>query len=144
MDDYDYPISESIENELVTLAGDSNSSILRDMKQLLGVEEGSSNFDRDVIIHTNGAIFSLLQLGIGPKKGFSIKGYDEIWSDLIPDRIDLEGAKTYLYFCARLSFDPPQMGYYVTLMERQRDETAWRLVHQIEDGEGGEENVDNN
>jgi len=134
--DNDHPASDT------GVIKSTSHSILKDMKQLLGVEEGSTNFDRDVIIHINSAIFALSQLGVG-SKGFSIKGHEETWEELVPESY-LEGVKQFLYLHARLAFDPPQMGYYVNLMKEQRDEMAWRIVHQIENEEGGEENVDNN
>ena len=42
------------------------NSILESIKQMLGVDVEDTNFDRDLIIHINGALMIMNQLGIGP------------------------------------------------------------------------------
>lgn len=109
------------------------TSIFDDIKQMLGLELDNESFDVDVRTHLNTALFQANQLGIGPKSGFRVHGREEEWVEFIQDyRMDLEGVKSYIYLCVKLIFDPPDMGYYVSLMEKQRDELAWRLVVQAE------------
>ena len=49
-------------------------SILDTIKKLLGGSENDNHFDTDLIIHINSVFMILNQLGVGPEKGFSIKG----------------------------------------------------------------------
>jgi len=110
-----------------------DSSILKDVKQALGVEESSTSFDKDIIIFTNAALFVLPQLGVGPPDGFSISDDSATWEDVILDRSDLiGGVKAFVCLDTRLKFDPPQMGYYVNLMKEQVEELKWRIVSQVE------------
>lgn len=116
-------------------------SILTSVKKLLGIEKDYTHFDKDIIIHINGAFMTLNQLGLGPTKGFNIRDDSTTLVDFIGDREDLESVITYLYLKVRLLFDPPQMGYLVDAINKQIAELEWRFIIQMEgaivDGECG-------
>ena len=60
-------------------------SILTSIKKMLGIIEEYEQFDADLIMHINSVFMILNQIGVGPSRGFSIKGEDEVWIDFIPD-----------------------------------------------------------
>lgn len=102
-------------------------SILTSIKKLLGLTEEYEAFDGDIIIHIN-TVFSILnQLGIGPEKGFSIKGKEETWDTYI-DSNYAEMVKTFVYLKVRLIFDPPSSSYVVDSINRSISELEWRLA----------------
>lgn len=84
-------------------------SILQTIKQLVGVNPDSDDFDLDLIIHINSVFATLNQLGVGPKDGFEITGSDEVWSSFT-DNKKLAGIKSYMAMKVKLMFDPPQNG----------------------------------
>ena len=61
----------------------------------------------DLIMHINSVFMILNQIGVGPSRGFSIKGEDEVWIDFIPDDSRLELVKSYMHLKVKLIFDPP-------------------------------------
>lgn len=107
-------------------------SILTSIKKLLGIEAEDTHFDPDIILNINMVFMTINQLGIGPETGFIITGKDEIWSDLLGDRKDVEGVKTYVYLKVRLIFDPPSSGVLIEAIERQIRELEWRLNIQVD------------
>lgn len=108
------------------------SSILTSVKKALGIDATYTNFDHDVILHTNTALMNLNQLGIGPITGFIIEDDTKTWTDLLGTRLDLEAVKSYIYLKVRLLFDPPSSSFVLDAMERQVKEMEWRLNVQTE------------
>lgn len=109
-------------------------SILTSIKKLLGIEEDYTYFDNDIIMNVNSALFNLMQLGVGPTSGFTIKDKEATWADFLGDRIDLEPVKTYVYLKTRLAFDPPQTSFLIDAIKNQISEIEWRLNVQVEGG----------
>jgi hypothetical protein len=107
-------------------------SILTSIKKLLGGSEEDTNFDTDIIMDINSALMSVNQLGIGPDTGFVITGKNEIWSQLLGDRKDLEGVKTYIFLKVKLMFDPPSSSFVLESINNQITEFEWRLNSQAE------------
>lgn len=107
-------------------------SILTSIKKLLGIDEATTHFDSELIMHINAALMSANMLGVGPIAGFLITDKTAKWSDFIGTRTDLEAIKLYIYFKVRLVWDPPQMGYLVDSMVQQIQELEWKLNAQIE------------
>lgn len=83
-----------------------NDSILTSVKKMLGIMEGYTHFDDDIIMHINGVLFTLFQLGIGDEP-YSITDETQLWSDFFPDVNKLEVIRPYVYLKVRLAFDPP-------------------------------------
>lgn len=105
-------------------------SILRSIKQLLGIDSDFEQFDSEIIIHINSAIGDLTNLGVGIEEGYFITGYDEVWEvflDREPQSI-INSAKLFVYFRVRLSFDPPMNSFLVDSMDRQIKELSWKMV----------------
>ena len=107
-------------------------NILDSIKKLLGIDEADLNFDQELIMHINSVFMVLNQLGVGPVGGFKISSNEEVWTDFVGTRLDLESVKSYIYLKVRLLFDPPQNSFLVSSIEKQIEEQEWRLQVQVE------------
>ena len=94
------------------------SSILNDIKHALGILPEDTAFDSDVILHTNTAISTLTQLGVGPVEGFAVRTAAEEWSQFADDP-RLSAVQSFIFLTVKLMFDPPASGYATLAMERQ-------------------------
>lgn len=104
------------------------SSVLNDIKKLLGLDEAYKVFDQDIMIHTNSAFSTLEQLGVGPREGFMIYSESTTWSTFLSGSdFYLNQVKTYIYLRVRLLFDPPGTAYLVNAINDQIKELEWRL-----------------
>lgn len=103
------------------------TSILEDTKKVLGIDKDAIEFDTDIVMHVNTAFFQLMQLGVGPKHGFTITDETQKWDDFFQGRKDLEAVKSYIFVVVRLVFDRPETSYGIQALEKMRDEWAWRL-----------------
>lgn len=102
-------------------------SILNSTKKVLGLNEGYTAFDQDVVTHINAAFSVLNQLGVGPADGFYIADEAPVWADLeVPDN-QLNLIKTYIYLKVRYLFDPPGTSFHLSAMQKQIEEFEWRL-----------------
>lgn len=105
------------------------SSILKDVKKMIGPSEIYDQFDQDLIIHINSVFTILQQLGVGPKEGFSIEDDGADWSDFIEDIESsniFQMVRSYMYLKVRMQFDPPT-GSVASAFEEQIKEYEWRL-----------------
>jgi len=108
---------------------DATNSIMTSIKKLLGIAEEYTEFDADILMHINTALFVLTQLGIGPPEGFAIEDDTALWSDIITSEAStkLEAIKSYVYMKVRIIFDPPNAGPMLQALERQILEYEVRL-----------------
>lgn len=102
-------------------------SILISIKKLLGISAEYEPFDAEIITHINSAFSTLNQLGVGPANGFMIRDEDAVWSDFLPESMQLECVKTYMGQKVRLMFDPPDRTPVLQSLEKQVAEWEWRL-----------------
>lgn len=103
-------------------------SILTSIKKLLGIAEGYTQFDADIIMHINSVFMTLTQLGVGPSEGFYIEDDSAEWMEFVPDLNKLQAVKTYIYLKVRLVFDSASLGSAtLAAYERQIQELEWRL-----------------
>lgn len=104
------------------------NSILNSVKKLLGVSDGYTAFDLDIIIHINSAFSTLSQLGIGPVEGIAIEDSSATWDVLNLSTNQLQSmVKTYVYLKSRMGFDPPATSFHIEAMNKQIEEQEWRL-----------------
>ena len=102
-------------------------SILTSIKKLLGPTEEYEHFDTDLIMHINSVFSILTQMGVGPSEGFSIMDENDMWSDFIQGRPNIELVKSYVYLKVKLLFDPPSSSAVIESINRQISEFEWRL-----------------
>ena len=103
------------------------NSILISTKQVLGVGEGYTVFDLDIMTHINAAFSVINQIGVGNPSGFFIEGETEVWADIGVPNNQLNLVKTYILLKVRMLFDPPATGFLIDAMTKQISEYEWRL-----------------
>lgn len=125
--------TESMENtesaeKAESMKGTENTeSILTSVKKLLGIDEGYTHFDPDLIMHINSVFSILAQMGVGPPQGYSISGAEDRWSKFIVDQNCLPLVKSYVYLKVRLLFDHPLSAAVIDSIHQQIKEFEWRL-----------------
>ncbi len=103
-------------------------SILTSIKKLLGIVEGYTHFDTDIIMHINSVFADLTQMGVGPATGFSIEDSSAIWDDFTSDNLLIQSVKSYMVLRVKLLFDPGSIGSStLASYERQIAQWEWRL-----------------
>lgn len=102
-------------------------SILNSIKKLIGPSAVYNNFDTDLIIHINSVFTILHQLGVGPSEGYRITSEHNTWDEFIPDDIQIELVKTYVYLKVKLIFDPPDRAAVLEAMNNTIIECECRL-----------------
>ena len=102
-------------------------SILTYVKQMHGISENDTSFDKELVGHTNGALMVMTQLGVGPIEGYHITSADETWVEFLGARTDLELVKTDVYLRVKLVFDPPTNSFLVNAINDQIKECDWRI-----------------
>lgn len=104
------------------------TSILDDVKKVLGIDPDYHAFDADITMHINTAFGELFQLGIGPETGFEILSNAENWDMFLPENDPtFNGVKSYVVLFVRLLFDPPPTSFGIQAMQSQLDKLVWRL-----------------
>jgi hypothetical protein len=104
-----------------------STSILDDVKKVLGLDPSYTVFDADVLMHINSAFSTLNQLGIGPQEGLMIEDDSATWDSLIGTDPRKNMVKSYVCLKVKQMFDPPGTAYLVDAMEKQVREIEWRL-----------------
>lgn len=102
------------------------SSILDDIKHMLGVTPEETAFDVDITIAINAAFGTLTQLGVGPVVGYQITSKDNVWEEFYTDP-RMNAIKTYVFLRCKIVFDPPTTGFTQQAMENQIKELEFRL-----------------
>lgn len=108
-------------------------SILTSTKKILGVAADDPSFDLDIMTHINTAFSTLHDLGVGPVHGFAIEDATPVWTDFLKGTVfeqsisQLNKIKTCVYLHTRLLFDPPTTAHLLGAVEKQLQETQWRL-----------------
>lgn len=102
-------------------------SILNSVKEMLGISIDDTSFDKELLMHTNGALMVMTQLGIGPVEGFSIESDKETWSEFFNDRKNLNLVQTDVFLRVKLIFDPPTNSFLVTSINHQIEEYDYRI-----------------
>lgn len=103
-------------------------SILTSVKKLLGIAEECTDFDADIIMYINMALFALVQMGVGPGEGYAISGKENEWTEFVADPVKVEAVKAYMAVKVRLlGFDPPQSSTTMEALKNTASEMEWRL-----------------
>lgn len=102
------------------------SSILNDIKNMLGITADEHAFDQDIIATINAAFGNLNQLGVGLVVGYQITGEGNQWEEFYTDP-RLNGIVTYIFLKSKIVFDPPTTGFTQQAYERQIQELEFRL-----------------
>lgn len=104
-----------------------DQSILTSTKKILGIDQGYTVFDLDIVTHINAAFSILTQLGVGPEEGFMIEDESTLWEEYPVPLEQLNLVKTYVFLKVRILFDPPGTSYLIKAATDQIQEYEWRL-----------------
>lgn len=104
----------------------ASSSILNDVKHTLGLLPEDTAFDSDIMMHINSTFGTLTQLGVGSVLGFQITGPENEWVEFFTDP-RLNAVKSYIFLCVSMLHSPPDTGFVLNSMERQKDALEFRL-----------------
>lgn len=96
-----------------------NTSILNDIKALLGPDEAYDHFDQDIIFHINLALARARQIGVGPDNGFLVTDETDTWNDFFGDSQKVPMIKGYVYARVKLGFDPPSNSFLAEALKEQ-------------------------
>ncbi len=106
-------------------------SILKTIKEALGIVDDYTAFDSQIIMHINSVFMILNQIGIGPEGGYQIQDKADAWSEFIV-KSDWDGelfnlVKTYIAIKVKMIWDPPSSNALLDVYQRQIDEFEYRL-----------------
>ena len=108
---------------------DLTKSILKDVREAVGLSSDSTEFDTELIMHINSAIGKLNQNGVGAF--LVVQNEEPKWSDL-QDPLQVEGNKffqmvpLFIALSTKLIFDPPPPSA-VEYFASNIDQHLWRL-----------------
>lgn len=105
----------------------AEQSILKSVKNVLMVPEDYDVFDQQLIMHINGALSSLDQIGVGPEYGLAVEDDSTLWRDLLPDDPRFNMVKNFIYLKVRLIWDPPGTSFLLKAIEDQIAEYTFRI-----------------
>lgn len=126
-------------NENETIEDFNPDSILDSVKKYLGITVDYTQFDPDVIMAINMALYSLWTLGIGPKElAYRITDRTSLWDNLVQDR-NIEMCQSYVFLRVKLLFDPPTNSFLVENIKEQIREFEFRMMVGEEEYEAKEE-----
>lgn len=108
---------------------EKDDSILNQIKKMCGIHKDDSSFDPDIIANINSALFTLTQIGIGPKKGFQIVDNKSTFSNFLGADNPRQGAvEQYLYIETKLGFDFPSSTAMAEQLKSKAAELEFRLM----------------
>lgn len=102
-------------------------SILKTVKNSLGLGVDDASFDAELIVYINAVLATLNQIGVGPTPGFQIADAAATWDDLLGADLRLNNVQAYVYIQVRLIFDPPQSSFGIDAMEKRAKELETRI-----------------
>lgn len=117
----------------------SESSILTEIKDGLGLDKEDDGFDVELTFLINSAISMIRQRGVGVDH---IVNTDSIWSDIFQDgSAELMGmVKEFVRLHTKIIFDPPAPST-LKVMEEVKSELIWRIHVGFEEVENGTQGI---
>jgi hypothetical protein len=103
------------------------TSILKTVKNSLGLDVNNASFDPEVILYINTVLATLNQIGVGPENGFQIVDAVATWDNLLGSDLRLNNVQSYVYLQVKLLFDPPQSSFAIEAIERMAKELSTRI-----------------
>ena len=104
-------------------------SILKSVKKMLGIDPESADFNTDILINVNSAIFILIQNGVGLLSGFSVTDENDTYADFLgeDEKNIVDSVAMYLYVYTKIRFDPPTSSIVMEALKETLRELEWRL-----------------
>ena len=109
------------------------TKVLETIKTMVGPSIDYGAFDVDLIVHINSTLMYLAQMGV-VEDGTKINSATT-WSEITTDE-KLEGIKSYLYFKARIMFDPPANATILNAYQEEIKQLEWRMFITCDERDG--------
>lgn len=106
------------------------NTVLEDVRKVIGGDMIDPHFDQELCMHINSVLVGLRQIGV--KTGTNIVNDETLWSELVPNIIDVESIKTWLGLKVRLIFDPPTSSYVSSAIEENLRELEFRIQLEVD------------
>lgn len=103
------------------------TSILTGTKKALGIAADYTVFDDQLLMHINGVLSLLTQVGIGPAEGVLVEDDTTTWDAVIGTDNRKNMAMSYVYARVRQLFDPPATSFHTESLNKIIAEYEWRL-----------------
>lgn len=108
-------------------------SILKTIKDMLGICDEDTAFDNDVLVNINAVFSTLYQVGVGDETHYYIIDEKSTWKGTFVDEEDLiDFIKLYTYMKVRLIFDPPTNSSIMEALKAQINEIEYRILLQAD------------
>lgn len=107
----------------------TQTHILANVKQVLGIANDDLGFDTDIITYVNFVFGILNQLGVGPEGLFSISGSSETWDLFTANEVLLPLVKVYVVLRVRMLFDTPTNSVLNASLTETIKEQEWRITN---------------
>lgn len=105
-------------------------SIFDSIKTQLPLDPSITDFDTAILSSINSSLFTLWQLGIGPKTGYRISSEKDTYSDYLGEGNPLIAeVDQYLYLNAKIFIDPPSNSSLLETYKQRIKECEWRLAN---------------
>lgn len=108
----------------------ASSTILSDIKEMIGIVPEYTAFDNQVLMCINTAFATLHQLGVGPDDGFEADN-TTTWEEYYTTK-RLSFIKSYISMKVRVMFDPPTSSFALDAINKQIAEYEWRINSEVE------------
>lgn len=106
------------------------NTVLEDVRKVIGGDMIDPHFDQELCMHINSVLVGLRQIGV--KTGTNIVNDETLWSELVPNIINVESIKTWLGLKVRLIFDPPTSSYVSGAIEENLRELEFRIQLEVD------------
>lgn len=111
------------------MANDTKVSILKSIRQAIGLDPEDNSFDNDLIMHINTFLGILTQAGAG-NETVTVTGETETWDDFLLPELNtpsiFQSVQTYIFINVKMVFDPPTPTSQ-QYMKQASDEILWRI-----------------
>ena len=105
-----------------------NDSILDSVKKVLGIYIANMDFEIDILIHLNSALFILSQMGVVKVDDFQVYDETKTWSEILTsDQFNLFAIKSWVALKIRMLFDPPTSSILAEAINTNLKELEWRI-----------------
>ena len=111
-----------------------DDSILLSVKKHVGIADDDTGFDDDLIDHINTVFSVLTQMGAGPKEGYAISDYSDVWTDYLQNNALLSMVKSYMYLKVKKIFDPATSGSVSSASDELIAELESRISYTVDPG----------
>lgn len=108
------------------------SSLLLQIKELLGIPAVDTVFDGQLVTYINMAFEMMHQFGFGPTDTYVISATSGDIEEFLPDDEGIRGLVIiYIYTRVRLLFDPPSSSFVLSSLQTMVREYEWRLTNYV-------------